>query len=172
MRLKTVLKELDRILELFSQGRKAKAVELLYQLRNRIELKIKEEEEKEKSKNPIAHSLAKWYYGLWEGRIPEGSFARAVNTFKTLLEEFKLREEEIKETYLWWLNLGKEEVPQNLRKTYNIVLGERETRSITDFKGKLRYVKALKKELGERDWVSEEFKHSEDTYGRNVFRWD
>jgi len=166
MRLKTILRELDRALELYANGKKAKALRLIVELRNRIELKVKEDEEKQKEKNPAAHELARWYYGLWSGKIPEGNFARVVNVFKSLLEEFKLSEEEIKETYRWWLGLNKEEVPKNLRSIYNIVLGEKETRSITDFRGKLRYVKALKKELEENPggWVSPENRHDESKY--------
>ena len=167
MRLKTILKELDRALELYQQGKKAKALKLIVQLRNRIELKLKEEEEKQKEKNPRAHELAKWYWGLWNGKIPEGNFPRAVNVFKSLLEDFKLSEEEIKSAYRWWLSLKKEEVPPNLQKTYSIVLTEKETRSITDFKGKLRYVMGLRREMeGVREWG--------ETRGREYYQrlWD
>ncbi len=143
MRPKTILKELDKALQLWEKGSKTQAIEVLYRLRNKIAYKLQEEKEK----NPTAKRLAGWYYGLWEGKIPEGNYGRVVNVFKTLLEEHKLTEEEIKETYLWWLKLKKEEVPKNLHRTYSIVLTDRETRAITDFRGKLRHIRGLKNEM-------------------------
>ena len=150
MRLKTIYKEIDAVVEALLHGdpkKKQKAVKKLVELRNRIQFELQKEEEKQKEKNPQALSLAKWYYGIWDGKIPEGNFGRVVKTFRELLEAFKLPEEEIKELYTWWLNLDKNEVPKRFWRIYGIVLGERETRSITDFKGKLRYIKGLKKEL-------------------------
>ena len=172
MKLKTILKELDTIIELLKGDvkKKQRAVRKIIDLRNKIALEIQKEQEKEKNKNPKAHELAKWYYGLWNGKIPEGNFGRVVNIFKSLLEEFQMTEEEIKGTYRWWLSLNKEEVPKELWKVYNIVLGEKETRSITDFKGKLRYVKALKKELEEssKRWTSSEYERGTDYYEKLI----
>ncbi len=148
MRLKTILKELDKTLQLWERGSKVQAIEALYRLRNKIAHKLQEEKEK----NPTAKRLADWYWGLWEGKIPEGNYGRVVNVFKVLLEEYKLSEEEIKETYLWWLSLKEEEVPRDLYKTYSIVLTDRETRAITDFKGKLRYIKGLKNRIEGEEW--------------------
>ena len=124
--------------------KKQKAVKKLVELRNRLRFELQKEEEK----HPQTLELAKWYYGIWDGKIPEGNFGRVVKTFKELLEAFKLSEEEIKALYTWWLNLDKNEVPKRFWRIYGIVRGEKETRSITDdFKGKLRYIKGLKKEL-------------------------
>ncbi|HIQ48044.1 MAG TPA: hypothetical protein EYH58_00200 [Aquifex aeolicus] len=175
MRLKTILKELDTIIELLKGDvkKKQRAVRKLIDLRNKVALKVQEEEEKEKNKNPKANELARWYYGLWNKKIPEGNFGRVVNVFKSLLEEFSIPEEEIKQLYIWWLNLKKEEVPKNLRAIYNIVLGEKETRSITDFKGKLRYIKGLKRELEEGDsktWTSPEHERGTEYYQKLIER--
>ena len=164
MRVKTILKELDKVLELWEKGAKVQALERLYRLRNKLAQKLEEE----KGKNPTAYNLAKWYYGLWEGKIPEGNFPRTVIAFRKLLESAKLSEEEIKETYLWWLNLKKEDVPKYLYKTYSIVLTDKETRSITDMAGKLRYVRGLKNELEGKSWTSPENERGVDYYLRQL----
>jgi len=134
MRLKTILNELDKALELWEKGAKVQALEKLYRLRNRIAQKLE----------------------------------RVVNVFKDLLERYGLSEEEIKETYTWWLNLKKEEVPKHLYKTYSIVLTDRQTRAITDFRGKLRHIKGLKNELQERSWTSSEYERGQDYYRRLI----
>lgn len=169
MRLKSILKEIDKIIELWkgTPKEKEKALVKLAQLRNRIALKVQEQERKQS--NTTAHELAKWYYKLWDGKIPEGNFGRVVKVFASLLEEFKLSEEEIKETYNWWLQLKEENVPPQLRKKYSIVLIDREVRSITDMRGRLRYVRGLMKKIQNTSsgWVSEEFQH-DDIYGKGV----
>jgi len=174
MKLKTILKELDTIIELLKGDTKKKqrAIRKIIDLRNKVALEIQKEEERARNKNPKAQELARWYYGVWEGKIPEGNFGRVVNVFRSLLEEFQMTEEEIKETYRWWLNLRKEEIPKNLKSIYNIVLGEKETRSITDLRGKLRYVKALKKELEEnsKNWTSAEYERGTEYYEKLIER--
>jgi hypothetical protein len=167
MRPKTLLKKLDEVLSLLKSSKpedRQKAVLTLIQLRKTLSQKLEKEENKRE--NPAAAELAKWYYGLWEGKIPEGVYPRVVKTFKELLEEFKLPEEEIKNLYLWWLKLEKETVPKKLQKTYNIVLVDKEARSITDFKGKLRYIKALKRELESDSSLTGEWgeTHDDDIY--------
>ncbi len=169
MRSKTLLKKIDKVLSLLkstSPQERQKAFKTLLEIRNSISKKIEEEAQKLQNSNPQAAKLARWYYGLWEGKIPEGVFSRVVKTFKELLEEFKLSEEEIKELYLWWLELEKETVPRKLQKTYNLVLVEKEARSITDFKGKLRYIKALKRELESDSSLTGEWgtTHEDDLY--------
>jgi len=168
MRSKTLLKKLDSVIALLkspSPQERQKAFKTLLEIRNGISKKIEEETQKLQNSNPQAAKLARWYYGLWEGKIPEGVFSRVVKTFKELLEEFKLSEEEIKELYLWWLELEKETVPRKLQKTYNLVLVEKEARSITDFKGKLRYIKALKRELEDNPLTGEwGTTHEDDLY--------
>ena len=177
MRLKTVLKEIDKILELYNQSdknKKKKAIVRLIELRNRIALKVQEEEKKKENKNPDVAELTKWYLEIWEKKIPEGNISRAGKVFKELLESFSLSVEDIKETYSWWIKLKKEDVPYNLRKTYSIILTAKDTRSITDFKGKLRYIKGLKKELegNQNRWVSDKFRYSDDTYQSKVISAD
>jgi len=170
MRTQTLIKKIDEVLKLWqgNKKQKEKAVKKLVEIRNRLALKLQEEQKKEASKNPTAYNLTKWYYGIWNGQLPEGNFGRAVNVFKELLEEFKLTEEEIKQLYLWWKNLDREQVPANAKKQYSIILTAPETRSITDFKGKLRYIKGLKRELENQGWISEEYKHNEETYGSSI----
>ncbi len=168
MKLKTILKELDKALQLWEKGAKVQALERLYRLRNRIAHKVQEEQERQEGKNSTAGKLADWYYGLWQGKIPEGNYGRVVNVFKDLLERYKLPEEEIKETYLWWLNLDKDRVPKYLYKTYSIVLTDRQTRAITDFRGKLRHIKGLKNELEGGTWTSPENERGMDYYIRQL----
>ena len=177
MRLKTVLKEIDKVLELYNQpdkNKKKKAIVRLIELRNKIALKVQEEERKKGKKNPDVSELVKWYLEIWNKQVPEGNIARIGKVFKELLESFNLSVEDIKETYIWWLELRKEDVPSNLRKTYSIVLTVPDTRSITDFKGKLRYIKGLKRELegNQKKWVSDKFKHSDNTYQSKVMSAD
>lgn len=171
MRTQTLIKKLDEILKLWqgNENQKKKAVKKLVEIRNRLIVELQEKEKKELSKNPTAYNLFRWYYGQWDGKVPEGNAGRAVNVFKELLEEFKLPEEEIKELYSWWKNLDTKQVPNHLKRQYSIILTAQETRSITDFKGKLRYIKGLKRELeASQGWVSEEYKHSEDQYGSSI----
>ena len=169
MKTKTILKQIDDILALWKgdKKKKQKAVKKLVELRNRLALKVQEEEKRQLSKNPTAYNLFRWYYGLWNKQIPEGNAGRAVNVFKELLEEFKLPEEEIKELYSWWKELDKDELPFYIKKGYSIILTAPETRSITDFKGKLRYIKGLKREIQEnlhKQGMSEEYKKPKEDY--------
>lgn len=169
MKTKTILNKIDEVLKLWqgNQKQKEKAVKKLVELRNRIALKLQEEEKKEMNKSPVAYNLAKWYYGIHSGQIPEGNFGRVVNVFKELIEEFKLQEEDIKETYQWWKDLDVEDLPYYMKKNYSIILTAPETRSITDFKGKLRYIKGLKREIQEKlqkDGMSEDYKKSPEEY--------
>jgi len=177
LRLKTILKEIDKVLELYNQpdkNKKRKAIIRLIELRNKIALKVQEEEKKKSDKNPDVAELVRWYSDIWKKQIPEGNIARIGKVFKELLESFNLSVEDIKETYSWWLGLKKEDVPSNLRKTYSIILTAPDTRSITDFKGKLRYIKGLKRELegNQKKWVSDKFQHSDETYQPNVMSAD
>jgi len=169
MKTKTILNKIDEILTLWSGSKKQKqkAVKKLVELRNRLALKLQEEEKKEANKNPVAYNLSKWYYGIWDKQIPEGNFGRVVNVFKELLEEFKLTEEDIKETYQWWKSLDIDDIPYYMKKNYSIILTAPETRSITDFKGKLRYIKGLKREIQEKlqkDGISENYKKPPEEY--------
>lgn len=171
MRTQTIIKELDKVIKLWEgdKKQKQKAVKKLVQLRNRLALKLQEEQKKQLDKNPTAFNLFRWYYGIWDGKIPEGNAGRAVNAFKQLIEEFKLDPEEIKELYLWWKELEEKDVPNDLKRLYSIVLTDKETRSITDFKGKLRYIKGLKNSLQQTTgWVSDEYKHDESQYGVSI----
>jgi len=67
MRLKTIYKEIDSVVEALLHGdpkKKQKAVKKLVELRNRLRFELQKEEEKQKEKNPQALELAKWYYGV------------------------------------------------------------------------------------------------------------
>lgn len=169
MKTKTILNKIDEVLTLWkgNQKQKEKAIKRLVELRNRLALKLQEEEKRQANKNPAAHNLAKWYYGIHNGKIPEGNFGRAIKVFKELLEEFQLQEEEIKQLYTWWKDLDIDDLPYYVKKNYSIILTAPETRSITDFKGKLRYIKGLKREIQEKlqkDGMSEEYKKSQEEY--------
>lgn len=163
MRLKTIIKELDEILQMIDR-RDRKFIERIRQLKSRLELKQQEEEAKEYGRNPAVYPLIKWYASVWEGKIPEGNIGRVAKVFKELLEDFKIETEEIKELYQFWLSL--ENVPKNLEKRYSIILTAKETRSIADFKGKLRYIKGLKRELENSGskWTSKENERGIDYY--------
>jgi len=87
-------------------------------------------------------------------------------------EEFGLPEDEIKELYQWWKQLDKRQIDRKFQKQYSIILTAPETRSITDFRGKLRYIKGLKRELEGNKWVSNQFRHSDDVYGKSVIDAD
>lgn len=168
MRLKTIIKELDEILQMIDR-RDRKFIERIRQLKLRLELK-QEEEAKEYGRNPSVYPLTKWYISLWEGKIPEGNMGRVAKVFKELLEDFKIETDEIKELYQFWLEL--EDVPAKLKKQYAILLTAKETRGIVDFRGKLRFIKGLKRELEGSGWVSKEFKHPEDNYSKNIIDAD
>jgi len=72
MRLRTILKEIDKILTLW-QGdieSKEKALLELAKLRNRIYVKVREEEEKKGHGNKLRHLMG-WYLSLWDNKPPE-----------------------------------------------------------------------------------------------------
>lgn len=175
MRIKTILKTVDEVIYLWQgdKKQKQKAVKRLIELRNRLALKVQEEEKRKKleEKIPPVNQLVGWYIKIWQGKIPEGHPGRAGAVFKELLKNYKLSEEEIKDVYLWWIKLHKEDVPKKLQNTYSIVLTHPDTRSITDFKGKLRYIKGLKRELEEsqsKKWTSPENERGLDYYLKAV----
>lgn len=175
MKVKTILKQIDDVLALWrgDKKKKQKAIKKLVELRNRLALKVQEEEKRKKleEKIPPVNQLVGWYIKIWQGKIPEGHPGRAGIVFKELLKNYKLSEEEIKDVYLWWIKLHKENVPKKLQNTYSIVLTHPDTRSITDFKGKLRYIKGLKRELEEnspKKWTSPENERGDDFYKKAI----
>ena len=74
MRLKTILKELDKVLETLrsveTKEDYARAIKKLLQLRARIEEKIKREEAGKSAGKKLQHLMG-WYLNLWEGKPPE-----------------------------------------------------------------------------------------------------
>ena len=178
MRYKTILKEFNKIEQLLNakdKAKKEKGFKALRELKSKISYKVKEEEQKKLNQNPDVHNLSRWYYGLWNGKIPEINYSRASKTFKELLEEGNLDKEEIKELYYWWLNLDEEKITDNkLKFKYSIILTGKNSRSIIDFKSKYRYIKDLKAELekSQKGWISEEYKHDESIYGKSVLDAD
>ena len=103
----------------------------------------KTEEEKE---NPLVGEFVRWYYGVWQGRPPEGkNLALVGKLVKKLLEEKGYSLEEVKSLYAWWKKLEKVP-PQIERKYYRILIGK-EARDFRLFYKRINEVKALKSEL-------------------------
>lgn len=103
----------------------------------------KTEEEKE---NPQVGEFVKWYYGVWQGRPPEGkNLALVGKLVKKLLEEKGFSLEEVKSLYAWWKKL--EKVPPQIERKYYYVLIGKEARDFKLFYKRINEVKALKSEL-------------------------
>jgi len=105
--------------------------------------KAKKTEEEE---NPQVGQFVKWYYGIWQGKPPEGkNLALVGRLVKKLLEEKGYSLEEVKSLYAWWRKLEKVP-PQIERKYYRILIGK-EARDFKLFYKRVNEVKALKSEL-------------------------